>query len=370
MKKYLCHILILMMLAGLTGCAEEEKNIPELLEPVGVQVDTAIVKKGDMSDVEVYVAEVMPYVEGLYFTESGYVGEVHVAVGDMVSKGQVLVSLDEEKLDEQIAALEKEIANTKTLGELSDQKAAADIKATGIELEMMWKTGEVFQWKSGPSLLDYNIKYVEKQKKELTLEQNRELRQLELQEKQRQLKILKEKKGSNKLIAPFDGRVVYVTEFDVRGSIREYNTIICLADESRLRLVSDYIAESEINRADKVYAHVMDKDYDITYQPYSSEEYVEMVLAGEELQTIFDFDEPDETLESGQYAVLFMHYNCREDALIIPSNALYKDSNGQCVYLIENDQRIRQSVKVGAVSDVSVEILEGLKEGDVVYVKN
>lgn len=370
MKKCLCHILILMMMTGLCGCADVQQDIPDLLEPVGVQVDTAVVVKGDMSEVNVIEADVVPYVEGLYFTEGGYVDEVHVTVGDVVSKGQVLVSLDEEKLDEQIASLEKDIVTTKKLGELSDQKAAADIKATGIELEMMWKTGEVFEWQSGPSLIDYNIKYVEKQKKELTLEQTQELRQLELQEKQRQLKLLKEKKGKNKLVAPFDGRVVYVAEFDVAGTVREYNTIVCVADESRLSLVSEMISETEIKRADKIYAHIMDKDYAITHQPYTAEKYVEMALAGEEIPTIFTFDAEEEGLESGQYASILMHFNCREDVLIIPANALYKDANGQCVYLMENGKRIRQGVKVGAASAVSVEILEGVKEGDVVYVKD
>ena len=371
MKKHLFYILFIMVLTGLAGCGKEETaTIPDLLEPVGVHMDTAIVEKGDMAEFVVFSGEVVPHVEGLCFEEDGYLEKVHVAVGDVVTKGDILVSLDEEKLDEEIAALEESIASIKTLGELSDQKALADIKATEIELQMMWKTGEVYQWKKGPSLLDYNIKYVGKQKKELTLEQTKELRELELKEKQRQLSALKAKKGNNKLVAPFDGRVVYVAEFDQKGTVKEYNTIICLADESRLRLMSEFITESEIDRADYIYAHIMDKDYDITYVPYTSTEYVEMVLAGDDIKTKFDFCAVDEALKSGQYASVIMSFNNKKDVLMIPSNALYRDSSGHCVYLIEDGHRVRQSVKVGALTDISVEILEGLKEGDMVYVKD
>ena len=55
--------------------------------------------------------------------------------------------------------------------------------------------------------------------------------------------------------------------------------------------------------------------------------------------------------------------------LTVPVNALYRDETGQYVYRMEDGKRVRCEVEVGMTSDVKAEILEGLQEGDEVYVK-
>ena len=55
--------------------------------------------------------------------------------------------------------------------------------------------------------------------------------------------------------------------------------------------------------------------------------------------------------------------------MTVPFNALYRDEKGRYVYKIVDGERVRCNVTVGITNDVEAEILEGLREGDVVYVK-
>ena len=62
--------------------------------------------------------------------------------------------------------------------------------------------------------------------------------------------------------------------------------------------------------------------------------------------------------------------NYHPHVLSIPAGAVYQDSNGSYVYLMEDDVRVRRDVITGYTDNVYVEIAEGLQEGDRVYVKN
>ena len=60
------------------------------------------------------------------------------------------------------------------------------------------------------------------------------------------------------------------------------------------------------------------------------------------------------------------------DALLIPANALFRDSSGKYVYVYEADgeTRVRRSVETGVTTDWQVQITDGLEEGEIVYVAN
>ena len=74
-------------------------------------------------------------------------------------------------------------------------------------------------------------------------------------------------------------------------------------------------------------------------------------------------------LTSGMFGAVYVKNGTKEDVLLIPANALHSDKNGRYVYLMDGDKRIRRDVTTGSVTDIEVEIKEGLQEGDVVYVK-
>ena len=88
--------------------------------------------------------------------------------------------------------------------------------------------------------------------------------------------------------------------------------------------------------------------------------------AGKKLLFTWEAEVP---LVCGDYAVIMATTQLRKDVLCIPKNALHRDTDGYFVYLMVDDKQVRTPVTPGLMSQASVEVVEGLKEGDVVYVQ-
>ena len=58
-----------------------------------------------------------------------------------------------------------------------------------------------------------------------------------------------------------------------------------------------------------------------------------------------------------------------EDALVIPSGALYRDEQTSYVYKMVDGKRERCNVETGLITEMEAQITDGLAEGDVVYVQ-
>lgn len=362
MKKCLAQVSVLLILMGLAGCGSDSMEPPELLEPVDVKMDVAKVQKGEIYEISTYNGEVVPYVKEVYFSADGYLDQIHVTIGDTVQKEEVLATLDNEQILEQIKKLEEEINHIVKLGEFDDRKANLDIEIACEELAVLQESGAFAQ--------TCEAKELEIQKLRLQLEQTRELRNLDLQEKQSSLEMLRENAGKNQLTAPFSGTVVYISDIGKGDSVQAYAPVIYLADDSQLSLSTDYIPETNLTTADRIYAKIMDKEYEISYIPYDRNEYIAMMLHGEEVKTQFSFHAADSFLESGQFAAIMVIRSYRENVLTIPVNALYRDGTGRYVYKQADGQRVRCDVTAGVISDTKAEIVEGLEEGDMVYVKD
>lgn len=368
MKKYPTLFSVLLILLTLTGCeAKQQEEIPALLEPAGVQLDLAKAKVDDIFTISVYAGEVIPHVEELKFLTDGILGEIYVELGETVTQGQVLASLDAEPALRRINELEEEITYITRMGEFSDRQANAEIEIAKTELTKMIAEGIGEQ--------SCRLKEIQLQKLQLNLEQTKQLRQLELHNKQETLEKLNTQFENYQITAPFDGRIVYIGNAKEGSSIQRHTTILAIADDSRVSLQADSIPESAIKSADKVYARILDKDYPITYLPYDTDEYFSLVLTGKEIKTRFSFDFYDSAdaknslPKSGLFAAITILDSYKENVLTIPSNALYQDKSGWYVYRMTDDKRIRQEVTTGIITDTKAEILQGLKEGDIVYVK-
>lgn len=362
MKKVFAWTLCLLILTGITGCSNEVQTAPELLEPVGVKMSTATVRRDTVYTVESFDGELVPYVEELHFVSDGKLGEILVLPGELVKEGQVLATLDEESVNKQIAALDDDIYEISSLGKFSDRQATADIGIAKAELEKMRA--------EGASQQKCSEKELEIQKLELALKQAQELRNMELSNRYSSMNALKESLKTNQIVAPFDGRIVYVRNIKPGASVQGYSTVLCIADETRLSLQIDYEPEGTFTSADKVYAQILDKTYTITYQPYDQTEYVSLLLSGKQMKSMFSIDAKPGELESGLFAVVMALDNYKEDVLTIPVNALYRDQNGRHVYKLVDGQRVRCDVTVGMITETKIEILEGLTEGDVICVND
>ena len=87
-KKTLSAVLVAaLLLLPLSGCGGmKAPEAPELLEPKGVTLDTAAVRRGLIQTVTAYEGLVLPAVRELSFTVSGVMTGVNVCAGSAASR--------------------------------------------------------------------------------------------------------------------------------------------------------------------------------------------------------------------------------------------------------------------------------------------
>ena len=85
--------------------------------------------------------------------------------------------------------------------------------------------------------------------------------------------------------------------------------------------------------------------------------------------TYFDY-RSDVHAQVGDSVSIDLYNNETDDALVVPSNAVYKTKGSYYVYRMEGGAKKRVNVTTGTITDAYTQILSGVKEGDVVYVQD
>ena len=250
---------------------------------------------------------------------------------------------DSTSADEELALVEQEIAQVEE-------------ELTRVEKEIALKENEIAQ-------------------KQALLRQDKEQHALDRRTQQKELNALNASLEDNVLCAPFAGRIVYGDILKPGSWVQAEDPVVFLADDSKLSIECDYIPVEAIEAADRVYAHIGEKEYELRYIPIDPDELMSLTISGAEITSTFEIIASEEelrALEAGQYAAIFLWSDYEADALVVPSGAVMYDSveRRNYVYVDENGTREKRTVEIGIGTTSRVQILEGLEEGDVVYVEN
>ena len=74
---------------------------------------------------------------------------------------------------------------------------------------------------------------------------------------------------------------------------------------------------------------------------------------------------------AGMYAVLVQERAKIEDVLLVPSGTIYTTAGNSYVYVKTNEnEREKRVIKTGRTNGVMTQIVDGLEEGESVYVRN
>lgn len=355
MKRYKLFLLLPVLL--LSACATAPQTAPELLEPAGLRMQTATVQSETIYTTEVFNGAPVPYVEALSFPENIKLGQFHVLPGDTVQAGQLLVSADSESLQTKYDALDAQIRDIETTGYYSDEQLTLDISIAQKELSAL---------EEGTTA--HAVKQIGIRQLQTKLAQQQELRYLQVIRLSGQLQALAKELEKTQLTAPFDGIVVYIAATKPGGTLRSTSIAVCLADPSQLEIRTDYIDEQTLSSAQRIYTRVGTQEYALSAIPMDSEAYIQMILSEQLPPLSFAFAGAHD-VRPGDYTPVILESSPIENALTIPTNALFRDAAGAYVYRIDNGTQVRQAVTVGAATDIKVQILTGLREGDVVYVQ-
>lgn len=362
MKKW-CSVLALLLL--LSGRGADEAKKPELMEPVGVKSDIVQVEKDTFFETDYYEGRVIPHAEELSFSSDGKISRIAVLPGQEVKKGEVLAELDQTGEQEQAEAAEQELTAQRQAAQSQNRVLSAQIGIAEGELRKL--QGE------NASETEQNLQKLKIEELRTQLKQQQETQRLEEERLAERLSKLRQELGGNQILAPFDGKVIYLLPQCVKGSwVQKEQPVLYLADESRLLVESKLAPAFEVENAHRVYARVGSQEFGVTYLPLTSQDYLDATISEVELKSRFQFSGSTEGLESGDGAIICVVSKYRESALTVPVNAVYKGSGGSSyVYRVDKDgKRERVTVETGISTEARIEILEGLSGGDSVYVKD
>ena len=358
MKKWMSMLVCLLLLSS---CAMAQEA-PQLLEPAGVQLNAVEAHMGEISKITAYPGSVVPYVEEFFFEQEGVIDVMHVIVGQQVKAGDPLVTLDTEKEMERAETLKRKIEQQQTNAAYEEKLAAIDLKMLEVELRKLMKQQPVDETAIALKRLDI-------ESKKLEIDLAADLRQLEMKQLTAEMETLENDIAQNVLYAPYDGRVAYMSdEWQPGDYVGAFTPLIYLADDSRLFVESDYISNGTLKTAYRLYALIGDQRYDLTVTPLDEKKHLSQILSGVSPVRQYTFNEPDDALEAGQYASICIESEYRENALLIPTNALYHTNKTYYVYVMEEGVRVRREVKVGISTNWYTQITEGLQEGELIYV--
>jgi RND family efflux transporter MFP subunit len=319
-------LLLCLVLAGSGACGGEQQEAErQLIEVVRGDLMVSISGSGNIG---------VSREASLAFGSGGRVDKIYVEDGDEVSKGDVLAKLDTGDLELALAqakvALEQAEYN---LNQLKDVLHASQdrIKIAESELEVA----------------ELAVARAQKQLDEATI------------------------------TAPFDGVVaaVYVKEGDITPSpTMAPKIIIYLITPNHMELSAEVdeidIAEVKLGQSAVISLDALpDKQLEGVVTLVSSVPIIEAGLVLYKVKIGFDVPQGLD-LKVGMSATADIIVQQRENALLVPERAIERDSQGKPMVWVKINEQIEERPVVTGISDgLQTEILDGLKEGEIVVVE-
>lgn len=342
------YIVGLVLLLTITGCnnKEENKRTKELIDPVKVPMETAVVEKRDIIVQKVYEAQIVPKKENLCFDSIGIFGEYKVVIGDNVKEGQELATLATDDLE---------------LEQLKDTKKAV---MEQYEMEQENLENQIKGLETQPDF-DQNKKIYEKQI-EIWMEQlelSKKLSELDAQQLQHKIDKASERKQDQVITAPFDGTVVTTDMIRPGSGVGTSSTILTIVQDEQMYISCNTLSKKDIENAIEFYAIIGGKEYKATYKELEEDE-------DKAKGVLFEFENQNGKVNLGESATIIMIEKKKTDALSIPSEAVYNDTSGKYVYVVNEEKKEKVDIETGISDLYGIEVTSGLQEGDKVYVQN
>lgn len=353
-------LLLSLLLAGCAGAGEPVA--PPLREPAGMEQDIVTVTRGSISRLRTVSGLVLPEVLELSFTSTGPITDVLVSVGSQVQEGEPLVRLNTAALEAALESAKSQLEYSQTEYDLNLHRRELQLEIARLELQELKNYGA--------SATTRRLKEVQIEEQENQLAEFTGLWELNREDLVRNIGELEKQVAAGVLTAPCAGTVVYCAAAE--GSYAMVNTpLVWLAKADSVTIHTDYLTADAVNRAGELYATVDGYRVEVEYVPMARAEYLAMKASGDTMYSVFRVkDAHGAKVEAGMEVVLFLASDRADDALILPANAVRRDSAGFYVYRVTPEGQQRQAVTRGVFTDALVQITSGLEEGEQVYVGN
>lgn len=387
-KSALATILSSVLLAAsLAGCGGEPAAVGgedvELVEPAGVGDAYEAAARRNLYDAKVYGGIICPYAAEYALEETMLFDSYAALPGDRVKKGQVLMRTGTEELSKRIEEQEKQLAENEKdhqeyLKEKNEEleKFRADEEYWGQAVET-WAKGKPEEndpsyaaWAQENTFYEsrYRNALIGRQKAEEEIRQRTELYEMDREYNRLLLNRTRREKNESTVLSGMAGVVMNIQFMEQGARMYAKTPMVAVADPDRRCVRSDYVSQNDVSAAERLYAVINGKAYDVEYEPMDSEEYNRLAEKNGKVYTTFYLPEEASDMALGTYVAIVLVRESREDVLTVPQEALMKGEDGFYVYLLEDGEKVYAPVRVGMQDGFYSEILSGLKEGDKVMV--
>ena len=324
--------------------SEDSGLVPmELIVPVSARMDTAIVDKGEVKTVVQHLGITRVRSAALSFGNISHrFGAFYVIEGDVVEEGQLLARLDTDNLIRQIS-------NQENLIERLIREHYFYNKSRELEIELLSLDGADRRWAV------------------LAQEQARDRQSLTLRHARERLEQLQRDVELHELRAPFDGAVTYISDRQHGQWINALEPIIFVSTQD---VFIEYMGNENLplRRSVRIQGHVDGRVYDLEGFSISWDERAFYTVQGINVPIRFSADSSD--LTPGSHVFIMIYTVWHENALRLPINALFLDPDmNHYVYIIIDGLMEPARVRVGDITETFAVILDGLYEGNEVFVR-
>jgi HlyD family secretion protein len=337
-------------------------------------------------------------VNGYYSDGMKRVKSIHVAVGDFVYNGDILlefestIDLEIEKVNQEIKSLESafneavkgvdfetvnsvrlEIAGVRNSLSLAEEilERSRNLFAEGVIAKSELDSAElsVTQLRNQISLLNnqYNL-LVKGVSSDIRQQYEAQIGSLAVT-----LDILEKTKSNFVVKANFDGIITELNAFV--GSIPMAGTVVVeLQDISNKSVYADFLVDEAVRIKEGMPASMENKDLDLVIDNlYVTRIYPKAVSKLSELGVVqkrvtITIGLPDgiDQLVLGTNVDVEITVEKKENVLLVPESAVFEKNRQYYVTVVENGQLIEKQVVKGLEDSDFIEIISGLNEGEIV----
>jgi RND family efflux transporter MFP subunit len=336
----------------------------------------------DLSRGLVLTAEFKPYQEVEVMAKvAGFIKQINVDVGDRVTQGQLLATLEIPEMSDDI-----------TRGQASIDRAESEVTRAGDELTRAQSSHDIAHL-SAKRLSEVSMKRPglvaqqeidDAQSRDLVSEaqvsaakSNRASVLQQVQVNRAELKRMRTMFEYCRVTAPFAG--VITRRFADTGAMIQAGTasqtqampVVQLSENSRLRLIlpvpESAVPTIHIGQQVEVRVPTMNRTFPGRVARFSEK----VALATRTMETEVDVLNPTLVLMPGMYAEVNLTLANRKAALSIPLTAVdITGDMGQVLVVTPNNRIEMRKIALGLETSTDVEVLSGLNDGDMVVTGN
>lgn len=319
---------------ALSGCVmlpqEEAELIPPIIEAQKIEYKTVKAEIGKIEKIITAKASAVSERQaGLSFTyRGGFINAIHIKEGDFVKKGQVLAELDNE-------AIESQIKRQKIM-----------VKKAQINLSESYKTKQYAVYTNA----------------QLDLE----LAKLTLSELQTELQ-------KSQITAPFDGKIISLSNYMVGEQIAARSILCVIADPDNLRVVCSDDSMGRFGLNDEVVVTYGKKEYKgrVVMTPTAAlkvkeqDEELEQALKS---KIVIKFKQLPEEFALGSDVTVKLLVSKDDNAVLVPTNAIKIYGGKKYLLVWEDNTKVERLVETGIENATQTQIITGVEAGEEVII--